>query len=75
MEDKRLPKIDSKSSHDLHRLKRGWKKDAQSQLSYWGIMEDTILQNKDTIKNIIKSKFKDKMWCDKELEGKKIKVL
>jgi len=38
-------------------------------------MEDTILQNKNTIKNIIKSKFKDKMWCDKELEGKKIKVL
>ena len=34
-------------------------------------MEDTILQNKDTIKNIIKSKFKDKMWCDKELEEKR----
>jgi hypothetical protein len=31
-------------------------------------MEDTILQNKDTSKNIIKSKFKEKMWCDKELE-------
>jgi hypothetical protein len=37
-------------------------------------MEDTILQNKDTIKNIIKSKF-EKMWCDKELEKKKINVL
>jgi hypothetical protein len=34
-------------------------------------MEDTILQNKDTIKNIIKSKFKEKMWCDKELEEKR----
>ena len=34
-------------------------------------MEDTIFQNKDTIKNIIKSKFKKKMWCNKELEGKK----
>ena len=33
-------------------------------------MEDTILKNKDTIKNIIKSKFKEKMWCDKELEEK-----
>ena len=33
-------------------------------------MEDTILQNKDTIKNIIKSKFMEKMWCDKELEEK-----
>jgi hypothetical protein len=29
------------------------------------------LQNKDNIKNIIKSKFKEKMWCDKELEGKR----
>ena len=27
-------------------------------------MEDTILQNKDTITNIIKSKFTEKMWCD-----------
>jgi hypothetical protein len=33
-------------------------------------MEDTILQNKNTIKNIIKEKFKEKMWCDKELEEK-----
>ena len=34
-------------------------------------MKDTILHNEDTIKNIIKSKFKEKMWCDKELEEKK----
>jgi len=34
-------------------------------------MEVTILQNKDTIKNIINSKFKEKMWCDKELEEKR----
>jgi hypothetical protein len=33
-------------------------------------MEDTIWQNKDTITNIIKSKFKEKMWCDKDLEEK-----
>jgi hypothetical protein len=32
------------------------------------------LQNKDTIKNTIKSKFKEKMWCDKELE-EKIKLI
>jgi hypothetical protein len=38
-------------------------------------MEDTILKNKDTIKKNVKSKFKEKMWCDKELEvKKKIKV-
>ena len=33
-------------------------------------MGDTILHNKETIKNIIKSKFKEKMRCDKELEEK-----
>jgi hypothetical protein len=71
MEDKRLPKIASKSSHNHHRLKQGWHKDARSWLNYWGIMEDTILQNKDTIKKIVKSKFKEKMWCDKELEEKR----
>ena len=38
-------------------------------------MEDVILQNKDTIKKKVNSKFKEKMWCDKELEEKKIKVL
>ena len=38
-------------------------------------MEETILQNKNTIKKNVKSKFKEKFWCDKELEGKKIKVL
>jgi hypothetical protein len=34
MEDKRLPKIGSKSSHNHHRLKQGWHKDAQSWLNY-----------------------------------------
>ena len=36
-------------------------------------MEETIFHNKDTIKNIIKSKFMEKMWCNKELEGKKLR--
>jgi hypothetical protein len=34
-------------------------------------MEETILQNKDTIKKNVKSKFKEKMWYDKELEKKR----
>ena len=50
MEDKRLPKIALKSSHNHHQLKRGWHKDTPSWLNYWGIMEETILLNKDTIK-------------------------
>jgi hypothetical protein len=34
-------------------------------------MEETILQKKYTIKKKVKSKFKEKMWCDKELEEKR----
>jgi hypothetical protein len=34
-------------------------------------MEETILQKKNTIKKKVKSKFKEKMWCDKELEQKR----
>ena len=66
-----VPKIASKSSHNHHRLKRGWNKYAWSWLNYQGIMEDTILQNKDTVKKNVKSKFKERMWCDKELEEKR----
>ena len=42
-----------------------------SWLNYWGIIEETILQNNDTIKKNVKSKFKGKMLCDKELEEKR----
>ena len=70
MEEKRLPKIASKSSHNHHQLKRGWHKYTWSSLNYWGIKEEAILQNKDTIKKNVKSKSKVKMWCDKELEEK-----
>jgi hypothetical protein len=52
MEDKRLPKIASKSSHNHHRPKGGWHKNARSWLNCWGIMEETILQNKYTIKKM-----------------------
>jgi hypothetical protein len=43
MEDKRLPRIASKSNRNHHQLKRGWHKDAQSWLNYRGIIEDNIL--------------------------------
>jgi hypothetical protein len=35
MEDKRLPKIVSKSSRNHHRLKRGWHKDEKKKLRYY----------------------------------------
>jgi hypothetical protein len=73
MEYKRRPKSASNSSRNHLGLKWGWHKDTQSWLRHWGIMEETVLQNNDTIKNIFKSKFKEKMWFDKELEEKKLR--
>ena len=39
-------------------------------LNYLGIGENNILQNIDNAKNIITSKFKDKLLCDKNLAVK-----
>jgi len=56
---------------ELCRIKRGWHKYTNSWLNQWGIWEDVILQNTDSMKNIITSKFKENIWCDKELEDKR----
>ena len=37
-------------------------------LNYWEINENYALQN---IKNIVTSKFKEKMWCEKDLVAKR----
>jgi hypothetical protein len=71
MKDKRLPKIASNSSESNLRLKRGWHKDVNSWINHWRIEEEVTLQNIDTIKNIITSKFKEKLWCNKEIENKR----
>jgi hypothetical protein len=67
MDDKRLPKIDSNSSQNHQLLKWGRHKDAKSWLNHWGIQEESIIQNINNITNIIAYKFKENMWCDKEL--------
>ena len=36
-----------------------------------GIKEEVILQNINDIKNIVQAKFKENLWCDKELEDKR----
>jgi hypothetical protein len=36
-------------------------------LNHCGIQEEAIIQNIDNITNIITSKFKENMWCAKEL--------
>lgn len=40
-------------------------------LHQWGVDDNATLQNIDNIKNIIASKFKEKMWDEKELEIKR----
>jgi hypothetical protein len=71
MENKRLSKQNFNSNQNQLRLKLGWHKDAQCWLNNWGIKEEIILKKKDDIKNIITFKFKEKLWCDKKLEGKR----
>jgi hypothetical protein len=67
MDDKRLPKNTSNSNQNHQRLNWGWHKDAKSWLNHWGIQEATIIHNIDNIKNIITSKFKEILWCEKAL--------
>ena len=42
-----------------------------SWLKMRGIVGNVTLQNIDDIKNIITSKFKEKLWCDENLEDKR----
>jgi hypothetical protein len=42
-----------------------WLMVGKSCLNHWGIEEEVTLQNIDNIKNIITSKFKEKLWCNK----------
>ena len=42
-----------------------------SWLKMWGIDENVTLQNIVDIKNIITSEFKEKLWCDENLEDKR----
>ena len=39
-------------------------------LNNWCIDENKILQNIDNVKNIITSKFKEKLWCEENLAVK-----
>ena len=63
MGDHRLLKLALNSSQNHLRLKQGW-------LNHWKIDETIALQNINNIKNIVTSKFKEKMWCEKDLHSK-----
>ena len=70
MGDHRLPKLGLNSSKNQLRLKRGWYKDTRAWLNHWEIDDNVALQNINNIKNIVTSKFKEKMWREKDLEAK-----
>ena len=71
MGNKRLPKLALNSSQNQLHLKRCWCKDIMAWLNHWGIDESDILQNIDNVKNVITSKFKDKLWCEENLVVKR----
>ena len=69
MGDHRLPNLALNSSQNHLRLKQGWYKDTRAWLKLWEIDENVVLQNINNIKNIVTSKFKEKMWCEKDLKA------
>ena len=69
--DHRLPTLASNSSHNHLRFKRGWYKDTRAWLNHWEIDENVALKNINNIKKIVTSKFKEKMWCEKDLAAKR----
>ena len=71
MGDHRVPKLDFNSSQNHLRLKRSWYKDTRASLKNWDIDENIALQNINNIKNFITSKFKEKLWREKDLEAKR----
>ena len=50
MEDKRLPIIASKSSHNHHQLRRGWHKDTRSWINYWESWKTPFCRKKILLK-------------------------
>lgn len=66
-----LPKLVLNSNQNHLRLKWGWYKDTKGCLNLWEINENNALKNINDIKNIVTSKLKEKMWCEKDLAAKR----
>ena len=64
-------KLAFNSSQNHLRLKRGWYKDTKARLNPSEIKKNIALQNINNIKNIVTSKFKEKLWREKDLEAKR----
>ena len=70
MGDHIIPKLAFNSSQNHLRLKKGWYKDTRVWLNHWEIDKNIAMKNINNINNIVTSKFKEKMWCEKYLEAK-----
>jgi hypothetical protein len=62
MKDKNFLELIQNPSKSHLNLKRGWHKDVDSWLNHWRIDRETTLQNINTIKSTITTKFKEKLW-------------
>ena len=71
MGDDRLPKLALNSSQNHLRLKGGWYKCTRAWANHWEIHENISLKNINSVKNIVTSKFKEKMRYEKDLETKR----
>ena len=71
MGDHRLPKLALNSIQNHLRLKQAWYKDTRAWLSHSEINENIALQKINNIKNMITFKFKEQLWCGKDLEIKR----
>ena len=71
MGDHRIPKLALNSIQNNLSLKRCWYKDIRAWLNHWEIEKSVALQNINDIKNIVTSKFKEKMRCEKDLVVKR----
>ena len=58
-----------KTTYELNEV--GIKMRGKSSPNHWRVEEEISLRNGDNIKIIITSKFKESMWCNKELVDKR----
>ena len=69
MKNDRLRITASNISKSHSRTKRGWTRDAMSWLNHWGILEEDALRDINIVKRTIITKFKKKMWSNREIEN------
>lgn len=73
MKRERLP-ITTSNNESHSRIKRGQTRDASFLAPLLGVVNEDALLNINTIDSIIVTNFKEKLWCYKQIENKKMLV-